>query len=63
MAFAMDTRKRLVTAALVAPAALWLFVFLVLPFIAILVFSVGERAPEGGYQAAFTFAQFANLGS
>ena len=46
-----------------APAALWLFVFLVLPFIAMVVFAFGERAPEGGYQAAFTFAQFANLPS
>jgi len=49
--------------AIVAPAAAWLFVFLVLPFIAILVFAFGERAPEGGYQAAFTSAPFANLGS
>ncbi len=49
------------TWALMAPAALWLLSFLVLPFIAILVFSFGERAPEGGYQAAFTFAQYANL--
>ena len=56
-------RKTLVTAGLMAPAALWLFVFLVLPFIAIVVFAFGERAPEGGYQAAFTFAQFANLPS
>lgn len=54
---------RWVTWGLMAPAALWLFVFLVLPFIAIVVFAFGERAPEGGYQAAFTFAQFANLPS
>ncbi|TGS82220.1 ABC transporter permease [Mesorhizobium sp. M3A.F.Ca.ET.174.01.1.1] len=54
-------RKNLVTALLLAPAALWLIVFLVLPFIAIAIFSVGERAPEGGYQAALTFAQYANL--
>jgi len=46
-----------------APGALWLFVFLVLPFVAMVVFAFGERAPEGGYQAAFTFAQFANLPS
>lgn len=52
---------RLVTAMLLAPAAIWLVGFLVLPFIAIVVFSVGERAPEGGYQAAFTLAQYANL--
>lgn len=63
MTLTPDTRKRLVTAALVAPASVWLFVFLVLPFIAIVVFAFGERAPEGGYQAAFTFAQFASLGS
>ncbi|TAZ23729.1 ABC transporter permease [Rhizobium leguminosarum] len=63
MPLAPNTKKRLVTATLVAPASIWLFVFLVLPFIAIIVFAFGERAPEGGYQAAFTFAQFANLGS
>ena len=63
MTLTPDAKKRLVTAALVAPASAWLFVFLVLPFIAIVVFSFGERAPEGGYQAAFTFAQFANLAS
>jgi len=51
------------TAALAAPAALWLFFFLVLPFVAMLVFAFGRRAPEGGYQAAFTFEQFANLPS
>ncbi|PKR88812.1 ABC transporter permease [Pleomorphomonas diazotrophica] len=61
MAMTLATRKRLVTALLVGPSAAWLSIFLVLPFIAILVFSVGERAPEGGYQAAFTFAQFMNL--
>jgi spermidine/putrescine transport system permease protein len=57
------TKRHFVTAALIGPASLWLFFFLVLPFIAIIVFSVGERAPEGGYQAAFTLEQFANLGS
>ncbi|RVC29525.1 ABC transporter permease, partial [Mesorhizobium sp. M7A.F.Ca.CA.004.04.2.1] len=54
-------RHNLTTAMLLGPATAWLVVFLVLPFIAIAVFSVGERAPEGGYQAAFTFAQYANL--
>jgi spermidine/putrescine transport system permease protein len=61
MTTALDRRKHMITAGLMAPAALWLLVFLVLPFIAIVVFAFGERAPEGGYQAAFTFAQFANL--
>ena len=54
-------RKRLVTALLLAPAAVWLFLFLVLPFAAIVVFSLGERAPAGGYAAALTLAQYANL--
>lgn len=56
-------RRTLVTTLLLAPASAWLVVFLVLPFIAVLVFSVGERAPEGGYQAALSWAQYANLGA
>src|SRR6188768_2627630 len=60
---AAERRRSLMTAALAAPAALWLFFFLVLPFVAMLVFAFGRRAPEGGYQAAFTFEQFANLPS
>ena len=59
----LHTKRRhaLVTAALLGPAAAWLVVFLVLPFLAVLVFSFGDRAPEGGYRAAFTFAQYLNL--
>ena len=61
MPLTTTAKRRLVTTALLAPASLWLVVFLVLPFIAMVVFSVGERGPAGGYQAAFTFAQYANL--
>jgi spermidine/putrescine transport system permease protein len=57
----MTLPRGLVTSLLLAPALAWLVLFLVLPFLAIIVFSVGERAPEGGYQAAFTAAQYANL--
>ena len=53
---ARRTDGRAVTLLLVAPAAAWLFVFLVLPFVAIVVFSVGERGPAGGWQPAFTLA-------
>lgn len=63
MRMTTDRKRQLTTAALVAPAGLWLFIFLVLPFMAMVVFAFGERAPEGGYQIAFTFAQFANLPS
>ena len=61
MAREVSRRRGLVTAALAAPAAIWLLVFLVLPFIAMLVFAFGRRAPEGGYMPAFTFEQFLNL--
>jgi spermidine/putrescine transport system permease protein len=61
MAEAGNRSRSLVTTALLAPAAAWLTVFLVLPFVAILVFSLGERAPEGGWQPALTLAQYANL--
>jgi spermidine/putrescine transport system permease protein len=57
----MTLPRGLVTSLLLAPALAWLVLFLVLPFLAIIVFSLGERAPEGGYQAAFTAAQYANL--
>lgn len=60
---ATAARRSFITALLLAPATAWLVFFLVLPFIAIVVFSVGERAPEGGYQAAVTAAQYANLGA
>lgn len=63
MPLTTDRKRHLVTAALVGPAGIWLFVFLILPFMAMVVFAFGERAPEGGYQVAFTFTQFANLPS
>src|SRR5262245_22042091 len=48
-------------AALLAPSMLWFLLLLVLPLAVVLVFSVGERAPAGGYQAAFTLANYLNL--
>ena len=50
-------RSRLVTALLVAPAAVFFALLLVLPLVVVLVFSFGERAPAGGYQPGFTFDQ------
>ncbi len=46
---------------LVAPAGAWLLGMLVLPLSVVFVFSFGERAPSGGYVAAFTLEQYANL--
>lgn len=49
------------TAVLLAPSTLWFAALLVLPLVVILVFSFGERAPAGGYQAGFTLANYLNL--
>lgn len=49
------------TVLLLAPAGVFLFFLLVLPLIVMVVYSFGERAPEGGYSAAFTFANYLNL--
>jgi spermidine/putrescine transport system permease protein len=46
---------------LVAPAAAWFLVMLVLPLSVVFIFSFGERSPAGGYLPAFTFEQYANL--
>ena len=51
------------TVLLVAPAAAWLICLLVLPLLVMLVFSLGERGPVGGYAPALTLAQYANLGA
>jgi spermidine/putrescine transport system permease protein len=49
------------TAALLAPTAMWFLFMLILPLIVILIFSFGERAAVGGYGGGFTFEQYANL--
>ncbi|MGB5557233.1 MAG: ABC transporter permease [Paracoccaceae bacterium] len=46
---------------LLLPTTLWFLFLLIMPLIVVLVFSFGERAPAGGYQAAFTFEQYASL--
>lgn len=52
---------RWLTALLLAPSAIWFLVLLILPLIVVVVYSVGVRAPAGGYQAAFTFDNYLNL--
>jgi spermidine/putrescine transport system permease protein len=56
-----EKRTRWVTALLLAPSAVWYLALLVAPLAVVIVFSVGERAAAGGYQAAFTFANYLNL--
>jgi len=54
-------RSRLVTALMLAPAAVFFALLLVLPLVVVVVYSFGERAPAGGYAPGFTFANYLNL--
>jgi spermidine/putrescine transport system permease protein len=54
-------RGRLVTALLLLPTGSWYFFLLVVPVAILLVFSLGERAPEGGYAPGLTLENYANL--
>jgi spermidine/putrescine transport system permease protein len=58
---ARSRQSNRVTAMLLLPTTLWFLLLLIMPLIVILVFSLGERAPAGGYQAALTLEQYANL--
>jgi spermidine/putrescine transport system permease protein len=49
------------TALLLAPASLIYLALLAAPLVIVLVFSFGQRAPEGGYAPGLTLEQYANL--
>jgi spermidine/putrescine transport system permease protein len=49
------------TTVLLAPSSLWFIGLLVLPLIVVLVFSLGERHPAGGYQPGLTLDNYLNL--
>ena len=53
--------ERWINRLMLAPAALWFAMMLVLPLLVVLVFSFGERGAAGGYVPAFTLDQYANL--
>jgi spermidine/putrescine transport system permease protein len=55
------SRSRFVTGALLFPAALWYLLLLVAPLLIVVVFSVGEKAPDGGYAPALTGENFAGV--
>jgi spermidine/putrescine transport system permease protein len=46
---------------LALPTALWYLLFLIAPLVVLVVMSVGERSPNGGYAPAFTLEQYAAL--
>jgi len=54
-------RSGLVTSLLLAPATFWYLVLLVLPLAIVAIYSFGVRAPDGGYQTAFTFDNYGTL--
>lgn len=54
-------RSRLAPALMVAPAAFFFALLLILPLIVVVIYSFGERAPAGGYQAGFTLENYENL--
>ena len=56
-----ESLRRRITALLLLPSTLWFLLLLIMPLVVILVYSLGERAPEGGYQAALTFEHYLNL--
>jgi spermidine/putrescine transport system permease protein len=51
----------LLTTALVFPAGLWYLVLLLAPLVIVTVFSFGNRARNGGYEAAFTLDNYTRL--
>ncbi len=61
MAETSGGRSRLLTAALVGPAAAFFALLLVLPLVVVFIYSFGERAPAGGYAPGFTLANYRNL--
>lgn len=56
-------RPSIRTMLFLAPATAWLVCMLVLPLVVVVIFSFGERGAVGGYVAAFTFENYANLGA
>ncbi|HEY3336156.1 MAG TPA: ABC transporter permease [Candidatus Limnocylindrales bacterium] len=54
-------RSALLTTVLIAPAGLWYLVLLVAPLVIVTVFSFGNRARNGGYEAAFTLDNYVRL--
>jgi spermidine/putrescine transport system permease protein len=54
-------RGRLLTAALLLPASAWYLILLVAPIAIVILFSFGERSPNGGYAGGFTFANYASI--
>jgi spermidine/putrescine transport system permease protein len=56
-------RTRFATAALLAPTSFWYLLLLIAPLLILLVFSLGSRAPEGGYAPGLSLDNYLRLPS
>ena len=61
LSLSQSTRSQAVTALLLAPAGTFFFFLLILPLAIVIVYSLGERAPAGGYAPALTLDNYLNL--
>lgn len=56
-----DASARRLYRTLSAPGVVWYVVFLAAPLVVLIVVSLGERAPNGGYAPALTIAQYLQI--
>ena len=54
-------RTRLLTGLLVLPAGAWYLILLLFPLALVIVFSFGERGPNGGYAGGFSLENYATV--
>ncbi len=54
-------RQRAATVLFLLPTSAWYFLLLIVPLGILLVFSVGQRAPEGGYAPGLTLENYLHL--
>jgi spermidine/putrescine transport system permease protein len=54
-------RSALATGLLILPAAAWYLLLLVAPLVIVVVFSLGDKARNGGYTPAFTFDNYGQV--
>ena len=54
-------RRRAATALFLLPTSAWYFLLLIVPLFILLIFSLGQRAPEGGYAPGLTPDNYLHL--
>ena len=54
-------KARLLTGLLLLPAAAWYLILLLMPLGLVILFSFGQRGPDGGYAGGFSFDNYATV--